>query len=208
MPNAELHPISLDRAKHRLAHDIKTDPTDTFRELHSKVLAEVEILAKDLAALDVSMKELEAGYAKQDSEYQSRRAKEVKLYGANSPLVSALDSSHKANLALRLPARETALAISDQLDRAFKNYLDGGFSPAELKAAAEAGIGVLSSTGPLTIAVEIFKGIDRAIDRLDAEKRQAQQYALKLEILKKVIAGFATLFRTLRERVEQRLEDF
>ena len=41
-----------------------------------------------------------------------------------------------------------------------------------------------------------------------AEKRQAQQYALKLEILAKVIASFASMFRTLRERAEQRLEVF
>ncbi len=208
MPNVELHPISLDRARNRLAHDIKTDPTDTFRELHSKVLAQVKKVENDLTALHDSMTELETGYTKQDSEYQNRRAREVKLYGADSSFVSALDASHKSHLELRLPARKTALAISDQMDRAFKNYLDGGFSPAELRAAAEAGIGVLANTGPLTMAVEIFKSIDKAIDRLDAEKRQAQQYALKLEILAKVIASFATLFRTLRERAEQRLEDF
>ena len=208
MTNAALHPTSLERAKNRLAHDIRTDPTDTFRELHSKVLAEVKALEKDLAALNDSITELEAEYANQDSAYQSRRAREVTLYGAGSPLVSALDAGHKAHLQLRLPARTTALAISDQMDRVFKNYLDGGFSPAELRSAAEAGIGVLANTGPLTVALEIFKGIDKMIDRLDAEKRQAQQYALKLEILAKVIASFASMFRTLRERAEQRLEAF
>ena len=104
MPNAELQPISLERAKNRLAHDIKTDPTDTFRELHSKVLAEVKKVESDLAALDDSIAELEAGYAKQDSEYQARRAREVKLYGADSPLVSALDASHRSHAELRLPA--------------------------------------------------------------------------------------------------------
>lgn len=61
MPKPELRPISIDRAKNRLAYDIKTGATETLRGLHSKLLAEMEILDKDLAALDVSMTELEAG---------------------------------------------------------------------------------------------------------------------------------------------------
>ena len=208
MPNLELRPTSLERAKSVLKHNIKTSATQTFRQLDSKVLKQVEIVEKDLAALDDSMTKLEAEYAKQDSEYQGKRAKEVKLFGPKSASVSVLDTRHKLSLADRLPARKTALAISEQLDRVFENYLDGGFSPAELKAATEAGIGVLSSTGPLTVALEIFKSIDKMIDRLGAQREQAEQYALKLEILEKVVSSFASLYRTLRERVEKRLEEF
>ena len=84
MPKPELRPISIDRAKNRLAYDIKTGATETLRGLHSKLLAEMEILDKDLAALDVSMTELEAGYAKQDTQHKSDREHEVARYGATS----------------------------------------------------------------------------------------------------------------------------
>jgi hypothetical protein len=208
MPNLELRPISLDRARNRLAYDIKTGATETLRHLHSKLLAEVEILDKDLAALDVSMTELEAGYAKQDSQYKSDRKREVARYGATSSFVSTRDTLYKLSLDDRLPARQRALAISEQMDKAFENYLDGGFSLAELKALAEAGIGLPSGMGPLTVAVEIFKSIDKALDRLGAQREQAEQYALKLEILTKLIESFASMFRTQRELVLQRLDEF
>lgn len=72
------------------------------------------------------MTELEAAYATQDSEYQSKREQLAKRHGVDSAFVSALDTRYKLDLAGRLPAQKTALAISEQMDKAFKNYLDGG----------------------------------------------------------------------------------
>ena len=208
MENLELHPISVGRVKNRLADDIKHRPTATYRELHSKLLRSVEAMEKDLAALEDSITELEDAYASLDAEEQRKREREIKGLGRDSASARIRKGRLKSSDADRLPAREIAFAISEQMDKAFKNYLDSGVSPAELKAAAEAGVGALPGAGLLTLIVNIFRSIDKAIDRLGAETDKSEQYPLKLEIFQKVVESFAALFRTLQGRVETRLKEF
>lgn len=201
MTRPALPPVSIDRVKNTLADAIRSSVTESHRELHGKALQQVVAMEKDLFVLEAAIAELEAEYDEQDASYARRRERRVATFGADSMLVSGLDGSHGVLQAGRLQARDIASQVVAQMDLAFDRFLNGGIGLEEFTAAARLTLGTFAGAEPASVFLQILERLRKSIDRLDVEREQSEQYALKVEIFAMLAGGFASLFRRLNQRV-------
>jgi hypothetical protein len=207
MAESALRPVSIDRVINLLVHEIDNGPTKTFRTLHAEALDTMKALERDLAETDAAARTLETAYAELDAIHARDRARHIEMFGSDSAQLPIKDRLYAISVDRRLAAREVAAAMAAQLDIMLKNFLEGGVTVAELKSAAELGIGALPGTAPLTIALEGWKSLDKSIDRLGQMRDAGEQYALKVEIFSTVVASFSALFRALRQNIDRELGD-